>query len=269
MIDLHCHILDGTACGPESFAECLEMCRLAVEEGVRTIVATPRWEAHSVEPPLPFIEGRRRLERLQDTMGGALAFKLGFMMQFSPQLPSLVRQYGSVLALAGGRHILVSLPSLSTPAEAEAVWKRVAELGFYVVISRPECSSDLRRDPARLERWVASEVMLQMDAASVTGAHGREVQRFAERCIERYESQVVVASNARDASKRRSSLGLAREKLAKTIGARRTQILVSETPSQIINTNAARPRLRVQAVQSRFTAFLRPLRPKKILIDAS
>ena len=41
MIDLHCHILPGLDDGSGSIEESLEMARVAAEEGVRTIVATP------------------------------------------------------------------------------------------------------------------------------------------------------------------------------------------------------------------------------------
>src|SRR5688572_23198151 len=109
MIDLRSHILDGTPCGPASFAESLEMCRTAVEDGVKIIVATPRWEVGDTEPPLPFEECRRKLNCLEMEMQGALSFKLGFGLQFSLELPRLVERHGSMLTLAGKRHLLISL----------------------------------------------------------------------------------------------------------------------------------------------------------------
>ena len=41
MIDLHCHILPGVDDGARDLGESLEMARLAVESGVRAVVATP------------------------------------------------------------------------------------------------------------------------------------------------------------------------------------------------------------------------------------
>ena len=41
LIDLHCHILPGVDDGADSQEESLAMARLAVEDGVRVIVATP------------------------------------------------------------------------------------------------------------------------------------------------------------------------------------------------------------------------------------
>jgi protein-tyrosine phosphatase len=41
LIDIHCHILPGIDDGAFSLRESLSMARLAVEDGIRTVVATP------------------------------------------------------------------------------------------------------------------------------------------------------------------------------------------------------------------------------------
>ncbi|HEX8292760.1 MAG TPA: CpsB/CapC family capsule biosynthesis tyrosine phosphatase [Pyrinomonadaceae bacterium] len=234
MIDIRSHILDGTPCGPDSPADSLEMCRAAAADGVRTLVATPRWEAGRAEPPLPFDECSRKLRRLESETGGRLSLKLGFALQFSPDLPALVGRYGSELALAGKRHLLVSLPSVEVPPEAEGVWGALSRAGFSVVLSHPECNTVLRRDAARLARWVSEGLTLQVDAASVAGTHGREVRRFALECLRKYEGHAAVASNARWDGGPRCSLGDAREELSAKVGARQARCFTKETPAALI-----------------------------------
>src|SRR5438477_1578347 len=41
MVDIHCHILPEVDDGPKSWEASLEMCRLAIADGVEHIVATP------------------------------------------------------------------------------------------------------------------------------------------------------------------------------------------------------------------------------------
>jgi protein-tyrosine phosphatase len=225
MIDLRCHLLDGTGCGPADFAESVGMCRAAGGEGVRVLVATPRWPKGAQEPPLGFEECGRRLERLGlEARGESPQLLLGFVLQFGENLPALVERHGPRLALGGGRHLLVSLPALETPASAEGVWEELGRQGFAVVLARPECSPALRRDAARLDRWSESGVLMQLDASSVTGAYGREVQRFAWRCVERYGAgRVLLASNARAAGSRRPSLREAFEAASKRVGRARAR----------------------------------------------
>jgi protein-tyrosine phosphatase len=268
MIDLRSHILDGTPCGPDSFAESLEMCHAAIADGVRTVVATPRWNAGSTEPPLPFDECHRKLGRLEAETRGALAFKLGFAMQFSSHLLGLVARYGSRLALAGKRHLLVSLPSVEIPAEVEDVWKSITRAGLSVVLAHPECNTALRRNPARLARWVSEGLTLQVDAASVLGTHGREVQRFALECLRKYEGHSVVASNACRGAGQRHSLGKAHEELSGKIGARQARGFMKETPAALIGDGVRRNNVRGGPARG-LTAMLRSFGPIKALTGES
>ena len=41
MIDIHCHILPGIDDGAENLEESIQMCNVASNDGIKTIVATP------------------------------------------------------------------------------------------------------------------------------------------------------------------------------------------------------------------------------------
>ncbi len=41
MIDIHAHILPAIDDGPETIEESIEICKVAANDGIRTIVATP------------------------------------------------------------------------------------------------------------------------------------------------------------------------------------------------------------------------------------
>jgi len=41
MIDIHSHILPGLDDGPDDIGESIRMCRMAADDGIHTIVATP------------------------------------------------------------------------------------------------------------------------------------------------------------------------------------------------------------------------------------
>jgi protein-tyrosine phosphatase len=270
MIDLHCHLLDETDCGPQSFAESLALCRRMVADGVRTIVATPRWDSQKDAPPISFADGERKLERLRGEMNDAVTLKLGFMMRMRPNLAQLLERYGSPLALGGGRYVLVSLPSLHTPDETEEVWDAVRQQGFAPLVARPECSPALRRSPERLQRWVAGGVKLQLDAASLTGAHGREVQGFAMEWAHQYQGRVVVASNGSGGRMNQATLLGAREVLLKKHGVRCARLLTRETPAAIINSARHEPHSdQADAKPANLFSRLRSVRQQKTLLNES
>lgn len=212
------------------------MCREAVRAGVRTIVAVQSWSAGREEPALSFNACQRKLERLQAEMGDALKLKQGFVFRFHPALDETVAQYSASVTLGGGRHVLVALPAVRTPAETEEVLERLMSRGFAVVLAAPECSHDLRRNRARLEGWIERGVKLQLNASSIAGAHGREAQRFALDYAKQYRAHAVVASNARAAH--RPTLADAREIITRQLGKRVAQTLFEETPALILETPA-------------------------------
>jgi len=235
MIDLRCQLFEGQPRGPADFADAARACRAACDEGVRSMVAVIPWPSGAIEPPLSFDECDRRLALLQAEVGDRLHLHLGFALEYAPDLPALVERHGKLLALGGASHLLVSLPALAVPAEAERVWEALAGLGFGVVIARPECSPALRRDPARLARWVASNLTLQLDAASLTGAHGREAHRSALALVKAQGAagRVVVASNG-SAGGRRVSLAAAAASLEGRFGGRVARRLTSQRPAEIL-----------------------------------
>jgi tyrosine-protein phosphatase YwqE len=236
MIDLRCHLFDGTPVrAAADLTEPLLMCRQAAREGVRTIVAVERWEpSYDETPPLLFDAYRQRLERLQSEVGDALQLRQGFVFRFHPELSGLIERYGSSVTLGGGRHVLVALPATRTPAGAEELWESLQRRGFSVVVAGPECSHDLRRKPGRLESWLEGGVKLQLNAASITGAHGREAQRFALHCAKEYRGHVVIASNAREAGERAPSLAAAREALRRQLGRETVEALFHETAAAML-----------------------------------
>lgn len=267
MIDLRCHILSGTPCGPESFAESVQMCRAAIKDGVRTLVASPRWEAGHSEPPLSFDKCEQQISRLMSETDGALNIKLGFGLQFSPRLPELADQYGARLAVGGKRYLLVSMPITVIPADTEEVWSRLNGKGFRVIVAHPECSPAIRRQPERLSQWVDSGVIQQIDAGSVAGTHGREVRRFAFDCLQKYGENIVVASNTRPGGKAKHPLNKVRETLVDMVGAGMTAKIMRETPLEIVGDSTEAQGAGQRPVRRGLSTVLRSFSPLRTLIS--
>ena len=211
------------------------MCRIAEEDGVRTIVATPTWDTSSEEPPLGFGEYEERLGRLRETIGGRISVKMGFMLRFSENIPRLLERFGDRITLNGARHLLVSLPPLSIPDCVEDVLGAVARMGYAAVITRPECSPVLRGNPGRIRRWVESGHCLQLDASSITGGYGREVQKSAFACAQGNGNAVVLASGARNRATRMTLISAASQRLSRKVGQQGANLSTRGLPEWIID----------------------------------
>ena len=80
MVDIHCHILPGIDDGSKSWEMTAEMCRLAVEDGITHIVATPHCNDRYEYNRERFTE---MLGQLHDAANGELSFSLGCDFHFS------------------------------------------------------------------------------------------------------------------------------------------------------------------------------------------
>ena len=79
LIDINCHILPGTEDGPDNFREAAEMLRIAYDEGIRTIVATPPYNKKN-----PIMDGDK-LDRLVEQLNAPRAGKYHIKVEGFPE----------------------------------------------------------------------------------------------------------------------------------------------------------------------------------------
>src|SRR5436190_1716616 len=98
MIDIHHHCLPGVDDGPRTLAEAVDLCRMAADEGIETIVATPhvlrgRWQNTS-RAQLTAI-----LDRLRGALGDTIRVVLGSEYFFGHDMDELLRTEAASAAL--------------------------------------------------------------------------------------------------------------------------------------------------------------------------
>jgi tyrosine-protein phosphatase YwqE len=206
---------------------------------VRTIVATPPLKAGERDADGLYSECQAKAERLRAALGGGISIKLGFVLEFAPELPEMLDASGNRLTLGGGRHLFISLPRTQVPAEAEDIWTALSARGLSVVIAQPECSPALRRQSDRLKRWVSGGITLQLDASSIVGEYGREIRRFSMNCLSEFHGQCVVASNARLNGSGETYLARAYKEVAERLGQGAALTCLSVTPAKLLNEHDA------------------------------
>ena len=134
MIDIHCHILPGIDDGPKTVDESLAMLRLAADDGVRTIVATPHFGGSFGEPNPEVI---RSLAIQLNERGSAQAIPVrvlpGCEARVERDLPEMVKR-GEVLTLGDlGQYVLIELPGPPLPLYALEVHFELRLAGFVPI----------------------------------------------------------------------------------------------------------------------------------------
>jgi protein-tyrosine phosphatase len=232
MIDVHHHCLPGVDDGPRSMQEAVDLCRMAADEGIETIVATPhvlrgRWQNTS-RADLSAI-----LDELRAALGDRPRIVLGSEYYFAHDMDDVLRAGQSIVPLAGSRYILVEFASHSVPPLVREPLYRVQLDGWTPLIAHPERNSVFQAKPQLLASLIAAGVKTQVTTGSLLGEFGAEAQAAAADWIRRGWIHVM-ATDAHNTTKRPPRFRAAYERVVDLAGAEAAEGLFVANPSAII-----------------------------------
>ncbi len=227
MIDVHCHILPGLDDGPGNIQDALKMARLAVKDGISTIVATPHcydgvYNCQSKDIVACCENFNIELRK----QGIALTVLPGAEIRFSPELSQAVEQ-GNALTLADGRDVLLlELPELFILDAVLMAVRSLKRKGITTLIAHPERNSMLMARPDVLKKIIEADALLQLTAGSLLGVFGRDSKIMAYKLLES-GAPCYLASDGHCIKKRKPILKKAVKAASRKIGWDRAEELVS------------------------------------------
>ena len=233
MIDLHHHCLPGVDDGPRSWDEAVELCGIAAEEGIETIVATPhvlrgRWRR------VPRAELQGILDELRARTHDTPRLLLGSEYFFAHDMNEVLAEGTSIVPLGPSRAILVELASHAVPPMLEQPLHRAQLDGWTILLAHPERNAVFQAKPELLASLVRLGVRTQVTAASLTGGFGGAAQRAAVAWL-RGGLVHVVATDAHSVGKRPPRIREARARVAEIAGERAAEALFVENPRAILS----------------------------------
>lgn len=187
MIDIHCHILHGIDDGADSMAESVAMARVAYEDGIRDIIATPHFSS-SYHNGRSIV--RRKVNELQRTLdreGIAVMIHPGNEVRLESK-SSFIREAenGEFCYLdEAERFILLEQRWAEYEPETPDVVAWLLARGTTPIVPHPERHYFLRDEPALVEALIAAGAWMQVSADSLIGKNGPEAQRFADWLVDR------------------------------------------------------------------------------------
>jgi len=212
-VELHFHALPGVDDGPSTVEESVELLRGAAAEGTGIVVATPHVRADFMTDVSDLGERVRELQAAVYAAGLTLELRRGAELGHD-MVGRLTQHELETLAQGprGSRWLLVEAPFEPLDEPFHAATDELRDRGFGVVIAHPERSADAVLDGAEgLRRELARGVVAQVNAQSITGAHGAEARQAAFALIA--EGLVEVVSSDAHGPTRPALLGEARARL--------------------------------------------------------
>ncbi|MHB1037131.1 MAG: tyrosine-protein phosphatase [Pirellulales bacterium] len=240
LVDIHCHLLPGLDDGAESWEESLAMARMAVADGISTVVATPHQLGNFGQNDGDMIRGHvRRFQEMLDEREIALRVLPGADVRIeSDMIPKL--RSGEVLTLADRRrHVLLELPH-EVYLPLDRLLSDLERIGLVGILSHPERNAGILSDPSVLSRLVEAGCLLQVTAGSLLGSFGPPVQALAESII-KHGAAHLVATDAHGTKSRVPRLARAFDRVALLAGAETASAVFCRNPARVAAGEAVTP----------------------------
>ena len=231
MIDIHCHVLPAMDDGPAELAATMEMLRMAEDDGISHIIATPHYRCHDV-PSVQDIDDCVTLVRdKMDKSGMSIRLLRGADIRLTYELLDCMARR-ALPTINGSRYFLLELPDLLPPHLDEFVFDAKLK-GYVPIVTHPERNYTLLASPRRSELLREAGALLQVTAMSITGEFGRQIKKYALQLL-KMDCVDFVASDAHGTNRRVPVLSRAYREVSVLLDKDAAQRLFVDNPRAVI-----------------------------------
>jgi protein-tyrosine phosphatase len=178
--------------GAVSVEDGLALCRSAGEHGTAVLFATPHVWPHYLLSDEREADVRAAYERMRPQAG--IELRLGF--ELTPSR-ALLREDPVRYVLEGTDRVLLEVDFTGSADLTFALAEHVEQAGLRPVIAHPERAEAVLDDPAVADELAGRGWTLQVNASSLTGRHGPEIEKLGWSLIESGVASVVASDGHR------------------------------------------------------------------------
>ena len=201
MIDIHCHILPGLDDGAKNLSNSIQMAKQAVEQGIRTIVATPHHLNQQYENPREII-----LDKVEELNKALQEEQINLKIVPGQEVRihgEMIEGFeaGEIQTVNDSQYVLMEFSSSHVPRYTDKLFYDLQLKGLIPIIVHPERNSEIVERPEILYQLVMKGALTQVTAASICGDFGKRIKQFSLQLIEANLTHLI-ASDAHNTSSR-------------------------------------------------------------------
>jgi protein-tyrosine phosphatase len=240
MIDIHSHIIPDVDDGSSSMEESIKMLKIAWEDGVQSMVATPHIfcqnsrikNIEELQPTFKEFKKKAADHHIKtEILPGAEVF-------FVSDLKEKLITYRDVLTINNSDYFLLEFPpEIVFPGSKEYILDIVAD-GFIPIICHPERNLIFQQNPLLLYQLLQVGALSQIDAGSIRGDFGITAYSTSMDLL-KFNLVHVIASDCHNLEFQVPGLSFIYKKL-RGINKEKIDMLVERIPQAIVN-NCAPP----------------------------
>jgi protein-tyrosine phosphatase len=234
MVDIHHHLLPGLDDGPKDMELSVEMARMASEDGITHVVATPHANGRYAFEPAVIAGRAAELRQAIAAEGIALTLATGCDFHLSYENVQDAVQHPTKYTVNGSDYLLVELPDHGLPPHLSETFYELRLAGMIPILTHPERNPTLQMDMSRLGRWIQDGMLVQITTSSVLGQMGSKAEKMAHQLLaDRWVH--FLATDAHNVEKRPPQMRAAFEFVAKRYGREYAERLCVENPRAVFD----------------------------------
>jgi len=191
-VDCHSHVVPSGDDGAATVGDGLALCRSAAHHGTAVLFATPHVWPYFVLTGEREQEVRKAFDRMRRRAN--LDLRLGF--ELTPSR-ALLSEDPERYLLEGTDRVLMEVPFTGPADRVFALAEHVESAGLRPVIAHPERTEAVLDDPAIADELAARGWTVQVNATSLTGRHGPEIEELGWLFVETGVATVVASDGHR------------------------------------------------------------------------
>ena len=235
MIDVHTHILPGVDDGVRTEDEAVAFAKIAVADGIRTLVATPHCrEGFYLNDRDAVLSGVARLRARLAAESVPLEVLPGAEVHLADELPARVKDGRAPTLGDNGRTLLLELSMSQYAIDVENVVFQLRLAGVQVLFAHPERIRWFQDDLRRYEEMIRLGAFGQITTGSLLGDFGESTQEFSEELM-RKRLVHVIASDSHNTRGRRPEMSAAVRVAATFVGEAYAARMADEFPRALLD----------------------------------
>ena len=182
-VDINCHILPGLDDGATDLRTSIGMLKIAYEEGIRTIIATPDYRRQYKETDMDKLKAVfERVKNEAAKISPDLRLYFGREIFYDNDAHEKIVS-GEISSLAKSRYVMLEFPvDIDYETIAEAI-RDISMDGYIPIVSHVETYSCLDEDEDMVEDLIKLGAYIQVDSGSVMGENGHDIRNFARKLV--------------------------------------------------------------------------------------
>lgn len=185
IVDMHCHILPEIDDGAKNEGEAYQMLRMAYDEGIRVIVATPHHhERRGMCTPGQYKRALSKVRKMAKEIDEKFYVMPGMEIYFSQDVLTKL-EHKKVQTMGVSDYVLIEFSPNDEFRYIQQALQQVQMKGFYPIVAHIERYNCFHDHVDDVEYLIEMGAYVQVNAGSIVGTSGRTTKRFVKELLER------------------------------------------------------------------------------------